>query len=177
MKKILILIAVLIIITVLYFFLGFYNVSANKKHMKITEMVLHSISESSIKRNAEGIQNPHDINNKDIYENGFMEYDEMCVQCHGWASLEPSNTGKGLNPKPPLFPEEVLNEFTVEEIFWVIKNGVKMTGMPAYGPTHEDETIWAIAIFLDKSRNLSANEYSDLKNKYVGNNDDHHHGN
>ena len=46
-----------------------------------------------------------------------------------------------------------------------------MTGMPAYGPTHEDETIWAIAIFLDKSRDLSEAECKELKDKYS---DTHH---
>ena len=42
-----------------------------------------------------------------------------------------------------------------------------MTGMPAYGPTHEDETIWAVAIFLDRSRNLSEAEYRKLRDKYL----------
>ena len=62
--------------------------------------------------------------------------------------------------------EEELHEYALEDIFWVVKNGIKMTGMPAYGPTHEDETIWAIAIFLDRSRNLSVAEYKELKDRY-----------
>ena len=79
--------------------------------------------------------------------------------------------GRGLFPKPPRFPEEELHEYALEDIFWVVKNGIKMTGMPAYGPTHEDETIWAIAIFLDRSRNLSEAEYRELKDRYK---DKHH---
>lgn len=166
MKKIFFLIVILIIIAALYFFLGFYNVSATKPHSKIIELALHSISESSIKRNAKGLQNPFDVNDKDIYVKGFREYDEMCVQCHGAPGVEPSSTGKGLNPEPPVFPDEELYEYTLEDIFWVTKNGVKMTGMPAFGPTHEDDVIWAMAIFLDKSRNLSEEEYKELRDKY-----------
>jgi len=166
MRNILILIIAIIIIAALYFFLGFYNVSATKPHSKIVETILHSVSESSIKRNAKSVKNPFDVNDKDIYVKGFREYDEMCVQCHGAPGIEPSATGKGLNPKPPHFPDEDLHEYTLEDIFWVTKNGVKMTGMPAYGPTHDDEVIWAIAIFLDRSRELSENGYKDLRVKY-----------
>ena len=175
MKKLLILIAVLIIILILYFFLGYYNISATKPHLKAVDMILHSINESSIKRNAKGVRNPYDVNDKGIYVKGFREYEEMCVQCHGAPGIEPSSTGKGLNPKPPRFPEEELYEYTLEDIFWVTKNGVKMTGMPAYGPTHKDEIIWAIAIFLDKSRNLSEAEYRELKDKYSDTDHKHHH--
>ena len=97
----------------------------------------------------------------------------MCSECHGGPGIEPGVTGKGLYPAPPRFPEEELDEFTLEEIFWVTKNGIKMTGMPGYGPTHDDETIWAIAIFLDRSRNLSEDEYRDLKQKYSDKHEHH----
>ena len=176
MKKIIILALILIIALGSYFFLGFYNVAATNPHMKITEMVLHSVSESSIKRNSAGINNPFDINDKQIYMTGFREYDEMCVHCHGWSGIEISATGKGLNPKPPIFPEEELYEFTVEELFWVTKNGIKMTGMPAYGPTHDDKIIWSIAIFLDRSRDLTQDGYIKLRNQNSINHDEHHHG-
>ena len=175
MRNILILIVFLIIIAALYFFMGFYNVSATKPHSKIMEAVLHSISESSIKRNAKAVTNPYDINDREIYVKGFREYDEMCVQCHGAPGIEPSATGKGLNPSPPRFPDEELYEYTLEDIFWVTKNGVKMTGMPAYGPSHDDEVIWAIAIFLDKSRDLSKQGYKELRDKYTVSGNDHHH--
>ncbi|MGI9534567.1 MAG: c-type cytochrome [Thermodesulfobacteriota bacterium] len=176
MRKIIILVAILILFAAMYFFLGFYNVSATKPHSKVIEMVFHSISESSIKRNAKGVKNPYDVNDKEIYVKGFREYEEMCVQCHGAPGIEPSATGKGLNPKPPIFPEEELYEYTLEDIFWVTKNGVKMTGMPAYGPTHDDEVIWSIAIFLDKSRNLTEEEYKKLKDKFSETDHEHNHG-
>ena len=133
MRNILIIIAVLIISAGLYLFLGYYNVAATKPHSKVVEMMLHSISERSIKRNSERVKNPYDVNDRDLYVKGFKEYDEMCVQCHGAPGIEPSPTGKGLNPKPPVFPDEELYEYTLEDIFWVTKHGVKMTGMPGYG--------------------------------------------
>ena len=67
MRNILIIIAVLIIFAGLYFFLGYYNVAATKPHSKIVEMMLHSISERSIKRNSERVKNPYDVNDRDLY--------------------------------------------------------------------------------------------------------------
>lgn len=169
MKKPLLSAAVLIIVVVaaaIYFFLGFYDISATKPHSRIVKAVLHSVAESSIQRNSKSLKNPYDVNDGDIYAKGFREYEKMCVQCHGAPGVEPSSTGKGLYPKPPRFPEEGLHEYTLEDVFWVTKNGVKMTGMPAYGPTHDDGTIWAIAIFLDRSREMSEAEYEELRDRY-----------
>ena len=160
------LVAVVVVVAALYFFLGRYDVSATKPHPAIVNALFHSIAERSIKRNSAGLTVPYDVNDKEMYLKGFKEYEHMCVQCHGAPGVEASPTGKGLFPPPPKFPEEELYEYSLKDIFWVTKNGVQMTGMPAYGPTHEDETIWAVAIFLDRSRNLSEAEYKKLRDKY-----------
>lgn len=165
------LVAVLVVIAILYFFLGRYDVSATKPHPTVVNTIFHMIAERSIQRNSASLEVPYDVDDEDIYVEGFKEYEEMCVQCHGAPGVEPSSTGKGLFPPAPKFPEKELYEYTLKDIFWITKNGVKMTGMPAYGPTHEDEIIWAVAIFLDKSRNLSEAEYKKLRDKYS---DTHH---
>ena len=176
MKKLSILLIILILGSALYFFMGFYNVSATKPHMKITETLLHIVAERSIKRNSANLKNPYDINDQSLYVKGFEEYDEMCFQCHGWKGLEISNSAKGLNPAPPRFPEDELYEYSLEEIFWITKTGIKMTGMPAYGPTHDDKTIWSIAIFLDGSRDMGEKEYKKLRDKYSEEPQKYHHG-
>ena len=160
------LIAILIVIAILYYFFGLYNVSATKPHPGIVNTFFHMIAERSIQRNSASLTVPYDVNDKDMYLKGFKEYEHMCVQCHGAPGVEASPTGKGLFPPPPKFPEEKLYEYSLKDIFWVTKNGVKMTGMPAYGPTHKDEAIWAVAIFLDRSRNLSEAGYKKLMDKY-----------
>ncbi len=163
------LVVIFVVAVVLYFFSGCYDVSATRPHPAIVNAILHSITERSIQRNSAGLVVPYDVDDGDIYVEGFKEYEKMCVQCHGAPGVEPSSSGKGLFPPPPRFPEK-LYEYSLENIFWVTKNGVKMTGMPAYGPTHEDRDIWAVAIFLDKSRKMSAAEYENLRDKHS---DDH----
>ena len=64
-------------------------------------------------------------------------------------------------PEPPEL-QETVEEWKPAELFWVIKNGVKMTGMPAWGPTHSDEKIWAIVAFLEKLPQMTADQYEEM---------------
>ena len=82
MKKLL-LIAALIIAPALYFFLGYYDVSATKPHSEIVNMMLGRITGSSIRRNARSVETPYDVNDENMYVKGFREYEGMCVGCHG----------------------------------------------------------------------------------------------
>ena len=61
-----------------------------------------------------------------------------------------------------LWEQETVEEWAPEELFWVIKNGVKMTGMPAWGPTHSDAKLWAIVAFLEKLPQMSAQQYQEM---------------
>ena len=99
------------------------------------------------------VETPYDVNDENMYVKGFREYEGMCVGCHGAPGVEPSPTGRGLFPKPPRFPEEELHEYALEDIFWVVKNGIKMTGMPAYGP----RTV------IKDDREIYPAEYRELK--------------
>jgi mono/diheme cytochrome c family protein len=85
---------------------------------------------------------------------------------------------KGLQPEPPELYEG-LDEWKPNELFWIVKNGVKMTGMPAWGPTHSDEKIWAIVAFLEKLPHMNAAQYKAM-DKQAGpageDEHDHDHG-
>jgi mono/diheme cytochrome c family protein len=78
---------------------------------------------------------------------GAGDFAEMCVTCHGAPGREPSEIGLGLNPRPPGLGD-VASLWSAEELFWIVKNGVRMTGMPAFGPTHDDDRIWSIVAFV-----------------------------
>lgn len=66
--------------------------------------------------------------------------------------------GKGLNPDPPAL-RHVAREFTHEEVYWIIKHGIKMTGMPALAPTHSEEEILALTAFVEHLPQLSEAGY------------------
>ncbi len=79
---------------------------------------------------------------------GLAHYKGMCVGCHGAPGVDPSEAGEGLNPPASDLTLGRVQKRTDGELFWLIQNGVRMTGMPAFGPTHKDEEIWKIVAFL-----------------------------
>ena len=66
-----------------------------------------------------------------------------------------------MRPEPPHLVEEA-SEWTPEEIHWIVENGIKMTGMPAFGPSHEAEVILAITAFVTQLPGLSPGDYKEL---------------
>ena len=66
----------------------------------------------------------------------------MCLTCHGAGTVDPSEIGEGLNPPAPDLTQPSVQSKTDGELFWIVQNGIRMTGMPAFGPTHKDEEIW-----------------------------------
>jgi len=79
-----------------------------------------------------------------------------CTYCHGEPGVEPATFSEGLNPPPDL--RAMVTDIRPEELFWVIKNGVKMTAMPSFGadnPPMRDKNIWAIVAFLKKLSSVS----------------------
>jgi ketosteroid isomerase-like protein len=65
----------------------------------------------------------------------------------------------GLYPTPPDLTEDA--HFDPAEVFWVIKHGIKSTGMPAWGKSMEDAYIWDLVAFVHKLPSLSAEQYAE----------------
>jgi mono/diheme cytochrome c family protein len=106
---------------------------------------------------------------------GFRHYREMCVGCHLAPGVDATEIREGLLPKPPRL-QKAVEEWTPEELFWITKNGVKMTGMPAWGPTHSDAKIWAIVAFLEKLPHMTAAQYQEMNRAAgEGEGDEHEH--
>jgi len=63
-----------------------------------------------------------------------------------------------MRPQPPDLSEAAA-EWTPQEIFWIVKHGVKMTGMPAFGPSHGDDTLWNVAAFVKQLPAMTPERY------------------
>ncbi|MFZ0455334.1 MAG: cytochrome c [Ignavibacteriaceae bacterium] len=146
------------ILGVIFIYSGVYNVSAANKENGIMTWVLSTTSDNSVEHHAEGIKVP-DLNNSAMIEEGFAHYKEMCQSCHGAPGQKETELAKGLNPPAPDLSESG-KEMSAEELFWVTKNGIKMTGMPAWGKTHPDDKIWAIVAAVRRLHETSAEEYN-----------------
>lgn len=154
-------------------FSGVINVGATNPHNALTNFVLHTAMENSVRHHAKDIQAPP-LEDPDMVMDGFRHYREMCVGCHLAPGIKNSEIRQGLMPQPPKLQDEV-EEWQPNELFWVIKNGVKMTGMPAWGPTHSDDKIWAMVAFLEKLPDMTAAQYKEM-DKQAGPDEAHQHG-
>lgn len=173
--RIIIGILVLVLIALVYgvLYSGYYNVAATEPHYGITENILNKIAMNSVKYHSKGINVP-DLQDVQMVKRGSVAYDDMCAVCHGAPGIEPSVIGEGLYPNPPDLSESV-NELSLQELFWITKNGIKDTGMPAFGPTHEDSELWEIIAFMNKMPEMTPEEYESLKLSAEGEGDGHSH--
>ena len=154
-------------------------------HDKLTLWMMNTVRENSIKHNADDKIKMPDLSDTSLVKMGFVHYRELCVTCHGAPGIKQSEFAEGLYPNPPML-SKVAKDWTPQQLFWITKNGLKMTGMPAFGPTHTDDMIWAIVAFTKKLPDMSAEDYKKMDgpsdtleedDKYPGENTEleHHH--
>lgn len=157
---------VLAAVFTIYIYSGSYNVSQLSPHNGITQWAINTTKNKSIQHRIQNITVPP-MNDTSMLIEGFAHYNEMCATCHGGPGISPDELAKGLYPKPPEFyKSDHLPQ--PAEAFWAVKNGIKYTAMPAFGPTHDDQKIWAITDFLlNKMNKMSPEEYQQWISKYA----------
>lgn len=139
---------------------GIVDVGATQPHDALTRWLLHTGMRQSVRHHAEGITVPPLYDPKTIMD-GFRHYREMCVGCHLAPGIDNSEIRAGLMPKPPRL-QLAAERWKPAELFWIVKHGVRMTGMPAWGATHSDDKIWAMVAFLEKLPGMTAAQYQQM---------------
>ena len=152
--------AIVAAIAAAVFFLGgFYSVAASVEDPKVVDWALVQVRQASIARHATDMPSKS-LDDPATIQAGARAYSERgCVNCHGAPEVEWSKFSEGLRPDPPDLKEIVPNR-EPRELFWVVKNGIKMTGMPSFGAINvPDDEVWAIAAFLKKLPSVSPADY------------------
>lgn len=136
---------------------GVYDVAADVPHSGAAAGLLDAIRTRSIAVRAENVARPADLADPARVAAGARLYNEMCVGCHLAPGMEPTEISRGLYPRAPVLTRPT--GLTPEQEFWVVKHGIKMSGMAAWGVTHGDDLIWNMVAFIDKLPSLSAADY------------------
>ena len=136
---------------------GVYNVAASQKDPPVVKWLLEKTAERSVKRHAKDIVAPS-LTDSALISRGFREYDQRCAGCHGAPGVSRRDMSRGLNPEPPSLVT-VLDEWTPAELFWITKNGIRMTGMPGFGHVRSDDELWSIVAFLRTLPDMEPDEY------------------
>lgn len=167
--------AVVVIGGIVFVYSGLYNVAASDPHNGVVRWALSTTMERSVAARSDDVVAPVPFDDEQV-RRGFEHFDDTCVMCHGAPGVEPSDVGQGLRPEPPDLAKAVA-EWNPSELFWIVKHGVKMTGMPAFGPTHGDEDLWDLVAFLGRLPDLSPQDYQALasQSQHDGGGGNHHH--
>src|SRR6202163_1905320 len=133
-----------------FFFGGFFNVAASEDDPDIVNWALENVRAASIARHAT-VMPTGSLDDPALVQAGAKSFSQRgCVHCHGGPGTEWSKFSEGLNPGPPDL-KDVVGDMLPQELFWVIKNGIKMTGMPSFGKIEvPDQEIWTMVEFLKK---------------------------
>lgn len=143
----------------IFIWTGIYNPGADSPHWKITYDLMQASRERSIEHHAAAISVPPNLNDPQVILKGAGQYAAMCTTCHLAPGKEDSELRPGLYPQPPN-----LSKVSVDprKAFWVIKHGLKMSAMPAWGESHDDATIWSMVAFLQKLPGMTPQQYKEI---------------
>jgi mono/diheme cytochrome c family protein len=163
MKTLLAFIGALAILCVIvaagFFFGGFYNVAATVDDPPSVKSALAYIRQASIMRHATDAP-PSSLDDPAMVQAGARAFSERgCAGCHGAPGVNWAKFSEGLRPYPPDL-KELVDQRKPQELFWVIKHGIHMTGMPSFGLIEvPDREIWTIVAFVKKLPSVSEADF------------------
>ena len=140
-----------------FLYAGVYNIGADEPHSQLVYSTLGKFRERAIAHHARNIVVPANLNDPKRIATGAGLYTEMCTGCHLGPGVEKSEMSQGLYPPAPELARGV--NHSSAEMFWIIKHGVKLSAMPAWGKTHSDDLIWDMVAFAKALPNMSPKQY------------------
>lgn len=139
---------------------GSYNIAATEDHTSFTRWAFDTTFRNSIEGRAANVAAPESFTPAMI-EAGASTYKATCQNCHAGPGVERAGWASGMRPRPPHLTEAAA-EWELREVFWLAKHGAKMTGMPAFGPTHDDQTLWNVAAFVKQLPAMTPEDYAEF---------------
>ena len=143
LKATLIMLLVFSLAAGIFIWSGIYNPGADNPHWKITYALLQATRERSVEHYAAEISPPANLNDSQLILKGAGKYAAMCTHCHLAPGMKNTEIRPGLYPQPPNLSKVKVDP---REAFWVIKHGLKMSAMPAWGISHDNTTSGAFIL-------------------------------
>jgi mono/diheme cytochrome c family protein len=162
-------IALLIVVLVLGLLAGvgvsiLHNgLSARAKPTELEAMLARNARHMAIPADARAKQNPIPASDENLRD-ARLHFADHCAICHGNDGTGETMIGKGMYPKPPDLRASDTQKLSDGEIFWIIENGVRFTGMPAFGGTHDSQQdSWKLVRFIRHLPQLTAEERMEME--------------
>lgn len=131
-----------------FVWMGVYDVAANAQHTQPVYRLLEFTMHRAVKRRSADIEVPP-LGDAAQLARGALCYRDHCVQCHGGPGVAPAPIGRSMQPLPgPLV--DATQHWRPAELYWIVRNGIKMSGMPAWQYRLDDADQWALVAFMQR---------------------------
>ncbi len=154
---------------------GLLNFAGDEPHPSMIEGFIKFARERFIADRSADVEAPN-LDDPALIAAGGAHYVPMCAGCHLGPGTQDTEIRRGLYPQPPNLSQPGQHaghdhsDMTraAKRQFWIIKHGIKMTAMPAWGTTHSDDEIWGLVAFLQKLPDMSPEDYAKLQEPAAG---------
>jgi mono/diheme cytochrome c family protein len=146
---------------------GLYNVGAAMPHTDFTEWLTQGTMIRSVRLHAKGVRAPEHFTDAEVIS-GFCQYETHCLSCHGAAGVANETWVNGMEPSPP-YLLDAARKWTRPQLFWIISNGIKMTGMPAWRRAMTDAEMWSIVAYIEATAKIPPKTFARLRSSRVCN--------
>jgi cytochrome c553 len=143
-----------------YAWSGLFSISASSGHWAATSWLLHFSMRSAVRTQSMGIKAPV-LEDEMLVLKGAGHYATGCAACHGAPGEPQSLIARQMTPEPPYLPPRI-KEWAPEELFWIVRNGIKFTAMPAWPALQRDDEVWALVAFIRKLPEMTPARYRQL---------------
>lgn len=140
---------------------GAYDVAATEQHFGVVYDVLDVAMRASVRWRSRGLAVPP-LDEPESIARGLALYRDHCTDCHGAPGVSPAAFALGLNP-PPANLVHTARNWSPRELYWVVRHGIRMTGMPAWRHRLSEGETWAIVAFLERLPELTPQAYAALQ--------------
>ena len=156
-----------------FLYSGAFDVAATDHHSAPVHWLMEQARIRSIRMHAASIQTPPGLDDPQKVLMGADHFAAHCAVCHGAPGVPKGDIAEGLYPEPPNLAEAAAR-YSPAELFWILKHGIKMTGMPAWSD-HADDELWAAVAFIEKLPGMTEQDYAKIVMANMMAGGHHHH--
>ena len=139
---------------------GLVPIRASSGHMPLTEWLLGTTMRRSVAARSASVPSVP-LDDPGLILKGAAHYHLGCRPCHGAPGFAQPAYARSMTPHPPLLPSEI-GTWERDDLFYLVRHGVKFTGMPAWPAEHRDDEVWAVVAFLLAMPAMEPAEYESL---------------
>jgi len=138
---------------------GWYDISATGSHWQPVYTLLESGMMYSVQHHARDIKVPK-LDDARQVARGAALYSANCAQCHGGPGQAQAKIGQSMQPVPgPLM--DASKRWAPQELYWITRHGIKMSGMPAWEFHMSEQDMWSVVAFMQVLPGLDTRAYAE----------------